>query len=555
MFRRFALSAVLTVSALPGTAWACPSIGPIEIAVMTVISSAILSVIVSAPVFMVFSFVARRLSRKAPSLNKVFFCFFFILLAPVAFLLSDSGGSYPRAEGSNIISELRNMRAATMMYLADYPGSADSEATATNLVGLIAPYMGNPDKMDPERYALHIGSPYTCWVGYRTDTLEDDARGKLAARAKGVGLYGSPRFDMPPLSIHDRRYAESDGAVWMPLDVEYAKNLRLSSSNPPQRDAPVSADPCRALLMAAIREDSGDLVAELTASGLDLETPAPSDIWQTQWETPLAGAIRQNRKALAEILLNAGADANTPSGYSSDTPLGLAVEAEDCGIVDLLLDRGASPDARSGRNQRAPLYTAILASNDSAIRILLSSGAEIDARNANGETPLFAAAAAGDSDTADRLIAEGADPDAADDLGYSPLFRAMLAGHAELAKKLIDLGADVQRRCDEGFTLLDWAAWHGDAKTIKLLLASGADPAEPGPEGWTPLHRAVWGGDIRSVKILIEAGSNIDAPTEQNGTPLDMALSFDRKDIAQYLKSLGAHQGTERNAATDKVRQ
>lgn len=100
--------------------------------------------------------------------------------------------------------------------------------------------------------------------------------------------------------------------------------------------------------------------------------------------TPLHFAAQAGHLAIAERLLDAGADADVLDARS-DRPLHLAARHGHAAVVTRLLDAGADPDARNG-NARNPLHEAIRSDEsvdddhaNAAALALLDAGADPNA--------------------------------------------------------------------------------------------------------------------------------------------------------------------------------
>ena len=215
--------AALGLLALPRASWAYA--GLIDSGYL--MPAAVVIFIVSLPIFSCLLGSARRRSQKEYSWIEAFL-YSLGTTVFVSFLmigLDESRGGPLSVEVSYIVSELRNMKAVTMMYFSDHLESANNSLPAMrNHVELLKPYMDNPERTNSERYAFYTDGFRFWWVGHTTDAIGSEARKSLVGRAEFVGLYGSPRLDTPPESPGKKHlYKKDDGAVWMPVPVPPAR--------------------------------------------------------------------------------------------------------------------------------------------------------------------------------------------------------------------------------------------------------------------------------------------------------------------------------------------
>lgn len=285
-------------------------------------------------------------------------------------------------------------------------------------------------------------------------------------------------------------------------------------------------------LLEAVSQEDLDAVRALIASGASVK--AASRIGA---QTPLAIAASNGSTAIARVLLEAGADPNTPTATGA-TPLMLAAAAGNIEILTALLDRGANVNARESSRGQTALMFAAAENRPAAIRLLITRGADpkiastvsklerprVDedgnplpapsaegprrggggaggsARGASatvmgGNTALLFAARNGNIDAAKALLDGGADinqPSEAEKT--TPIVTAICNGHYELAKFLLDRSADSNLENVDGLAALyaaidtEWAqvGWAPNPITgqekvtylqlMKALLDRGANP-------------------------------------------------------------------------------
>ncbi|MDR3264937.1 MAG: hypothetical protein LBT15_02895 [Synergistaceae bacterium] len=145
----------------------------------------------------------------------------FLILAFLFILLPTDTDDSISLEPGIIISDLRSMKTAALMFRADRNGDLSNLSESENHIAALAPYITTPDKYTaPDAvyvYSLRLING-TGWVGYSLNGAQKTrvVYEKLAGRAVAVGLLKSPAIDMPPDGDDaTRRYTQDADAVWM----------------------------------------------------------------------------------------------------------------------------------------------------------------------------------------------------------------------------------------------------------------------------------------------------------------------------------------------------
>jgi ankyrin repeat protein len=203
--------------------------------------------------------------------------------------------------------------------------------------------------------------------------------------------------------------------------------------------------------------------------------------------TPLHQAGYSNDRALAEILLDAGARTELPARGDGGTPLVVALFWGHRDVVGLL-----------GREPRNLRVAAGLGDLD-AIRALAgtpAAGAHRGFYRPHGGFPAWQP-----SDDPQEVLDEA-------------LVWAAKADRVEALAPLVELGARVDADPYRG-TPLGWAAANGRVASIRALVGLGSDVNRratfggPGHgEGVTALHLAAGGGRAEAARALVELGAD-----------------------------------------------
>ena len=171
-------------------------------------------------------------------------------------------------------------------------------------------------------------------------------------------------------------------------------------------------------------------------------------------------------------------------------------------LYAILLLPPASGQAKTGnKTANEQLFTAAQENNIVKLKLALKNGANINARTETGQTVLHFVQ---DPRLAKFLIEKGADVNARDnDFEMTPIYFHKVA----IAKLLHKAGADVNVRAKKSITPLMWYTYSNYVDGLKFLIANGAQ-----------------------INIVNGEGS----------TALDIALRFEHRESAAYLRSAGA---------------
>jgi ankyrin repeat protein len=94
-----------------------------------------------------------------------------------------------------------------------------------------------------------------------------------------------------------------------------------------------------------------------------------------------------------------------------------------------------------------------------------------------------------------------------------------------------------------GCSPLHLAAREDRSDVVELLLANKAAIDARSNKGWTPLHYAAANDHIAVVKLLLAAGADVNAVAGGlRETPLRMAVEYEHKGVAQWLRQHGGHE-------------
>ena len=300
---------------------------------------------------------------------------------------------------------------------------------------------------------------------------------------------------------------------------------------------------------AAMRGDV-EAVRALLREGADVNAAQGDGMTALHW------ASLEGDRAMAEVLLYAGASVSAMTRLGDYTPLHLAAQGGHDQVVTALLKAGADANARTATGAATPLHFAAGAGSVEAVNALLDAGALVDEPERQwGHTPLMWAAEANRVDAVSALLARGADP------SVTGIVIDVAAREREDAERQIvrdkRLGNSEQRQGraqsipdpdpswpDDpwlrplretetiggygGMTALTLAAREGHHETVIALLEGGADVDQPDAgQGNSPLLVATLNGWFDLALVLLERGADPNNFAHNGNNPLFAAINIE----------------------------
>ncbi|RRD65482.1 prepilin-type N-terminal cleavage/methylation domain-containing protein [Fretibacterium sp. OH1220_COT-178] len=155
--------------------------------------------------------------RKGFTLVELLIVIVIIGILAAAMLLS-SGSATASAEASNVVSNLRSLKAAALMF---YMTSMDDVEAENGKVPAkfdfekhLAIYTDNPSKYKKTEYALVSDTNKKWYVGYDLSKVpsstKDEVAAKLIGKRKSLGLMGSAALGSAPKAEYN-----NENVIWM----------------------------------------------------------------------------------------------------------------------------------------------------------------------------------------------------------------------------------------------------------------------------------------------------------------------------------------------------
>ena len=152
-------------------------------------------------------------------------------------------------------------------------------------------------------------------------------------------------------------------------------------------------------------------------------------------------AAINNRYAMCQFLLKAGADVNKKGGESVATPAMWAAQRCHYYTVNLLLQNGADPLITDVQGYNI-LHLATFETSILSVVLLLHQNIDVDIPDSHGHTCLMWAAYKGYPAHVDLFLRWGANVHATDETGFTALHWALVKGSQGCIQKLLEYGSD-----------------------------------------------------------------------------------------------------------------
>lgn len=273
----------------------------------------------------------------------------------------------------------------------------------------------------------------------------------------------------------------------------------------------------------------------------------------TDGQNPLHLLTSNQQRAIAQRLLESGADLYAAKYSSGDTPLHIAAQAGADELSQLYIaTEGSALLSIVNKSGNTPLNSAVASSSvadESGLRtleVLLSSGSDPNAAGDEGIVPIIRASANLPSTHVDVLLQYGADANTVDGNGQTPLFFAVQKQDPAMVQVLLQYQANPNVYDSFGMTPYTIALQNSAAMPVGIspsaeLLGSRSAALSTNPAVLNGiLNAAVENGNIQVAELILSRGAQVDVRNQQGQTALMIATSTNKSDMARLLLRYGA---------------
>jgi len=320
------------------------------------------------------------------------------------------------------------------------------------------------------------------------------------------------------------------------------------------------------LCAAAAPSDVADAAMKRDVSAMRtlLQQKADVNMPQPDGSTALHWATHFDDVSMVQILIGAGANVKAANRFGV-TPLSLACQNGNSAIAQKLLQAGADPNAALSDLGETPLMMAARTGNLDTVRVLLDNGASVNAKeNSKSQTALMWAASEGHPAVVKLLIDRGAEVNARSKI-VAPAGRGGLGGgggagaggrgggnRGAAGAGQAGQGGQPGQAGQAGQAVQRGQAAAAPAGQVPPVPARGQaagaaapPPAPPAPGagtgGVTSLMLAARENRLDAVKVLVDGKADVNMLSGNGSTALLMAILNANYQVAAYLVDHGAN--------------
>ncbi|KAI1266477.1 hypothetical protein F5Y18DRAFT_359147 [Xylariaceae sp. FL1019] len=251
-----------------------------------------------------------------------------------------------------------------------------------------------------------------------------------------------------------------------------------------------------------------------------------------EYGNALTAAAYDGTIDIVKMLLDAGANVNSPDGYA----LQAAAAQGHYVVVEELLRRHADVDALTTREDftaGTALQAACEASRVDIVRLLLEHGADPNHGAGEDAPPVVAAALHAEEEILELLVQRKPKLDVFGGWDHSsPLINAAAFLPVSSLKLLLDAGADINLQDNDGDTALIVASSRGDddKEAVEFLLNNGADIMHSSSRNENALQAAMKQENHECLEVLVEHVSVLF-------TALKKSMDAGNPDVTSVVRS------------------
>lgn len=451
--------------------------------------------------------------------------------------------------------DARNADGNSALYLAIQKNRKDIGALLLNKDADI--FSTNTKNYSPLRLALTMGGDVSDWIITSKTIVATDGSGNTALHYAAEWELGTAILTLVEKGANvNARNANGETPLMSAVktnDTAIVDLLLESGASYEARDNLGST-----ALHIAVRWEAKAVAEDLIAKGIEIDAQNTSGI------TPLAEAALTGKREMAVVLLEKGANPNATDANGRSILIN-AIRGKNIDLISLMLSSGAVPGIQEmdGRNAS---HEAVLTENVEIINMIRNAGGNSLSRDKTGATP-FSLSLDKNEEVIRAVV--GDNKLLADSDGNTLMHIAIQnKARGEIIQIMIDEGYPFDTRNAAGYTPLALAADTAQNTAAGILLAKGANPfisfnkknectvsialqkkdpvlldnivkyakGKADIQGNTILHYAARSADTQTVSNLISEGLDKTVKNVSGETPYDIAMNWQKKDVAELLK-------------------
>ena len=281
---------------------------------------------------------------------------------------------------------------------------------------------------------------------------------------------------------------------------------------------------------------------------LSFEMSIPYKKMKPDKKSSLIEAIRENKLADVEFLIENGANVNPETKHWTHIPLQMAIFEGHKQIVETLISKGAETNIQD-YDGYFPIHRAVINNQVEIVEMLLKNGADIESRcSYSFRTPIFYAVRKANKkpniDIVKTLLRYGAKIDQPNRYGTTPIHEVIFDNQKLVMEIFLKTSPNLKK--PRFVSILHSAIYFNMLDIAEMLIDYGIEIDAFSPNvGATPIQVALClceNNSFEATKMLLKKGVSLKIKSVDGNTPLECALKRNNGKELDLMKIITYYQ-------------
>ena len=264
-------------------------------------------------------------------------------------------------------------------------------------------------------------------------------------------------------------------------------------------------------------------------------------------KSSLIEAIRENKLADVEFLIENGANVNPETKHWTHIPLQMAIFEGHKRIVETLISKGAITNIQASDGY-FPIHRAVINNQVEIVEMLLKNGADVESKcSYSSQTPVYYAVRRADRaniDIVKTLLRYGAKIDQPNQYNSTPIHGVIYNNQKLVLELFLKTSPNLKKPCF--VSILHSAIYYNMLDIAEMLIDYGVEIDAFAPDvGATPIQVALClceNNSFEATKMLLSKGVSLKIKNIDGNTALECALKNNNGKEHDLMKIITYYQ-------------